>query len=51
MKYLLAARYVLMEWRDEVLCFFGRHDPVKLRGTTPFCRVCGSPIWRTRWWQ
>lgn len=51
MKYLLEAKWLLMAWRDAVCCFFGCHDPVKLRGIMPFCRVCGDPIWKKRWWQ
>lgn len=51
MKYLLEAKYLLMAWIDATCCFFGQHDPVKIRGIMPFCRVCGKPTWGKRWWQ
>mgnify|MGYP001562245159 CR=1 FL=1 len=38
-------KYVLMAWRDAVMCFFGRHRYIKIRGIMPYCSCCGKTRW------
>ena len=38
-------KYAWWALRDAVMCFFGRHRYIKIRGIMPYCSNCGKTRW------